>query len=103
MSEVGNTATVDKVTSSIAGFIGSTQVTVFFSAEMDKASAETAANYELPTGPLLLDANGVVYNSGNNSVTLTYVSAIPAGVTLTVSGVKDANGTVVESNTKQFN
>ena len=103
MSEVGNSASVSKVSSNIAGFIGSTQVTVFFTAEMDKASAETAANYALPTGPALLAANGVVYNEANNSVTLTYVSAIPAGVTLTVSGVKDANGTVVESNTKQFN
>ncbi|HMY01195.1 MAG TPA: hypothetical protein PKC44_15600, partial [Agitococcus sp.] len=105
MSEVGNSATVDKVTSSFAGFVGSTQVTVFFSAEMDKASAETAANYvwSAGSGPALLAENGVVYDAANNSVTLTYVSAIPAGVTLTVFGVKDANGIVVESNTKTFN
>lgn len=105
MSEVGNTASVSKVSSNIAGFIGSTQVTVFFTAEMNKASAETAANYvwSAGSGPALLAANGVVYDDTNNSVTLTYVSAIPAGVTLTVSGVKDANGTVVDSNTKTFN
>ncbi|HRH92240.1 MAG TPA: Ig-like domain-containing protein, partial [Agitococcus sp.] len=103
MSEVGNSATVDKVSSSIAGFVGSTQVTVFFSANMDKVSAENAANYVLSSGLALLAENGVVYDAANNSVTLTYVSAIPAGVTLTVSGVKDANGTVVDSNTKTFN
>jgi len=103
LSEVGNKATVDKVTSSIAGFVGSTQVTVFFSADMNKASAETAANYVLSSGPALLAENGVVYNAADNSVTLTYVSAIPFGATLNVSGVKDANGTVVESNTKAFN
>ena len=103
MSEVGNSASVDKVTSSIAGFVGSTQVTVFFSADMNKVSAETAANYVLSSGLALLAENGVVYNAANNSVTLTYVSAIPAGVTLTVSGVTDANGTVVDSNTKTFN
>ena len=105
LSEVGNKATVDKVTSSIAGFVGSTQVTVFFSADMDKDSAETAANYTWAAGvgPALLAANGVVYNAADNSVTLTYVSAIPFGATLNVSGVKDANGTVVESNTKAFN
>jgi hypothetical protein len=102
MSVVGNSATVDKVTSSIAGFIGSTQVTVFFSADMNKVSAENAANYVLSSGLALLAENGVVYDAANNSVTLTYVSAIPAGVTLTVSGVTDANGTVVESNTKHL-
>ena len=102
LSEVGNSASVSKVTSSIAGFIGSTQVTVFFTAEMDKASAETAANYVLSSGPALLAENGVVYDAGNNSVTLTYVSAIPAGVTLTVSGVKDANGTVADGSTQKF-
>lgn len=114
MKTTGNTAHVAKVTSSITGFTGSNSVTVFFTAEMNEASAETATNYAwgitpanpalnpAPTLPVLATANGIVYDSINNRVTLTYQAAIPAGVTLTVGGVKDEHGTVADGSTQKF-
>jgi len=74
-------------------------VTVTFNELLDKASAETAANYVFNPGGIVatnasLDASGKV-------VTLQTGTRLPANVldTLTVTGVKDLAGNAVASNT----
>lgn len=109
METTGNTASVAKVTSTINP-VSSSQVRVFFSSEMDEVSAETVANYVwtiTPATPALdpaptLPSCTPVLGFGGFMVTLTCTAAIPAGVTLTVSGVKDTHGTVADGDTQQF-
>ena len=110
METTGNTASVAKVTSTINHVAGSSQVTVSFFSQMDEVSAETVANYVwtiTPATPALNPAPTLpsctpVLGFGGFTVTLTCTAAIPAGVTLTVSGVKDTHGTVADGDTLQF-
>lgn len=85
---------------------GSTTVTVRFAEQMDEASAETVGNYNLtattgtnaPTNAPTIAAptpSLAVYDRSNDTVTLTFASGIPAGTTLTVTGVKDVAGNVM--------
>jgi hypothetical protein len=96
---------------------GSTTVTVRFAEQMDEASAETVTNYvltaraddpltgttafpinEAPTTAPIIAAptpSLAVYERSNNTVTLTFASGIPAGTTLTVTGIKDVAGNVM--------
>ena len=75
-----------------AEFTGTTSATVTFNRAMDKATAETAANYAL-AGTDVTVATASLADSGR-TVTLTFSSALAATdtVTLTVANVKDASG-----------
>jgi hypothetical protein len=79
-----------------------TTVTVSFDEKLDKATAETAANYAIvDTSSAVLAVTNAELQTGSTSVKLT-VAAQTAGklYTITVSNVKDASGNVVDSSNK---
>ena len=117
-SVAGTDIAQDNTTPSVAGVgivTGSRTVTVEFNDEqMDEASAETLTHYVLaattganapataPTIPALVSAIYHRVTGGGftaRSVTLTYASNVPAGTTLTVTGVTDVAGNVVTTGT----
>jgi hypothetical protein len=110
-SVAGTDIAQDNTTPSVAsvGIVtGSRTVTVFFDEEMDEASAETLTHYVLAattganapaTAPTIPALSSAIYNRLANSVTLTYASNVPAGTTLTVTGVTDVAGNVVTTDT----
>ncbi len=79
---------------------GSTTATVNFPEPMDKVSARTLANYKLTAtavadgGPLTAPALPalVSIDYSGTTATLNFASGLPAGSTLTVTGVKDVAG-----------
>lgn len=83
-------------------------VTVFFDEPMDEASAETLTHYVLAattgadapaTAPTIPALSSAIYDRLTESVRLTYASGVPAGTTLTVTGVTDVAGKVVTTDT----
>ncbi len=74
-------------------------VTVSFSEPLDKASAETAANYDFSPGNIA--ASTAVLDATGTNVTITASSALTPSVenTLTLTGVKDLAGNAVVAGT----
>ena len=84
-------------------YFGGTSATVEFTADMDKADAETIAKYTLTTTtvpPVTTPptTNAVVTKAVLNGdmVTLTFDKALSATTTLAVAGIKDKFGTVAD-------
>jgi hypothetical protein len=82
---------------SVSGSLNS--ITVLFSEDMDRASAQTAANYVFSPGNLA--GTSAVLDGRSTSVTITTGTALTSGVesTLTLNGVKDAAGNAVVAGT----
>ena len=84
-------------------YFGGTSATVEFTADMDKADAETIAKYTLTTTtvpPVTTPptTNAVVTKAvlNGDTVTLTFDKALSATTTLAVAGIKDKFGTVAD-------
>lgn len=86
--------TVDSVVA-----VSSTELTVFFSEELNSTTAENTSNYNLSAG--LGNPESVLWNVNTFSTTLTLSNGLQPNVTynLTISGVEDIAGNAIVTST----